>query len=126
MGYLTADSFTFTNLSGTCFFYNTVPSSSEDVKSKMDAPKTTCPFRFIHAGRAMCGKREAIKAVGNYYFSFNLVSSLHFVHIDKQLKHNPYNSSQNKDCDISIHEKIHLVVSQKDTSSKHPFPLNSK
>lgn len=120
MGYLSAHSSTFTDLSGTSlgFFYNTELSSSEDVKSKMDAHKTTCPFRLIYAGRAMCGKREAIKTVGNCYFAFNLVTSLHFVHIDKQLKDYPYNSSRNEDCDISIHEKIQLVVSQKDTSSK--------
>lgn len=76
---------------GLFFSYNT-----EDVKGKMNVPKTTCPFRLIYAERAMCGKKEAIKTMGNFYFSFNLVSSLHFVHIVKQLKHNPSSSSQRK------------------------------
>lgn len=44
----------------------------------------------------MCGKREVIKTVGNYHFSFNLMTSLHIVHTDKQLKHGTYKSSKSK------------------------------
>lgn len=65
-------------------------------------------------------EEETLKTVGNKVFFYNLETSLQFVHIDKQ-SIVLINQAKTE----IVHEKIHLVTSQKDTS-KHSFPLNSK